>query len=349
MPLEVIRNDLTNMKVDAIVNSTDPTLTGSGGVDGFIRKKAGPKMLKACTFLGGCRVGEAKITKGYDLPCKYVIHTVGPQWIDGNHGEIELLKSCYLNSLELAKEKNCKTVAFPLISSGTYKFPKEKAFKTAFDTISAFLMENEMTVYIVVYDKKALLISEKLFSNIKEYIDDRYVDSSRFERTRRNLYLKPDASKGRKDNDVFEMVFQRAAPQASSMSLEDALSMLDESFTEMLLRKIDQSGMTDVQCYKKANIDRKLFSKIKSNKHYKPSKPTVIAFAVALKLSLEETKEFLQKAGFALSHSSKFDIIIEYFISHGNYNIYEINEALYAFDQSLLGTGMTFEENKFIF
>lgn len=349
MPLEVIRNDLTNMKVDAIVNSTDPSLTGSGGVDGLIRKKAGPKMLKACTSLGGCRVGEAKITKGYDLPCKYVIHTVGPQWIDGNHGEIELLKSCYLNSLELAKKKNCKTVAFPLISSGTYKFPKEKAFKTAFDTISAFLMENEMTVYIVVYDKKALLISEKLFSNIKEYIDDRYVDSSRFERTRRNLYLKPDASKGRKDNDVFEMVFQRAAPQASSMSLEDALSMLDESFTEMLLRKIDQSGMTDVQCYKKANIDRKLFSKIKSNKHYKPSKPTVIAFAVALELSLEETKEFLQKAGFALSHSSKFDIIIEYFISHGNYNIYEINEALYAFDQSLLGTGMTFEENKFIF
>lgn len=349
MPLEVIRNDLTNMKVDAIVNATDPTLTGSGGVDGFIHKKAGPEMLKACTSLGTCKVGEAKITKGYDLPCKYVIHTVGPEWIDGNHGEIELLKSCYLNSLELAKKNNCETVAFPLISSGTYKFPKEKAFKIAVDTITAFLMENEMTVYLVVYDRKSLLISEKLFSNIKEYIDDRYVDSSRFERTKRKLYLMPDASKGRKDDDAFEIVFKRAAPPSSSMSLEDALSMLDESFSEMLLRKIDQSGMTDVQCYKKANIDRKLFSKIKSNKLYKPSKQTVIAFAVALELSLEETKEFLQKAGFALSHSSKFDIIIEYFISNGNYNIYEINEALYAFDQSLLGTGMTFEKNKFIF
>ena len=263
----------------------------------------------------------------------YVIHGVGPRGRVGKHGEREKLMSCYRTALALAKEHDCETVAFPLISSGIYGYPKDQALKVAIDTISDFLLENDMTVYIVIFDRKAYQIGEKLFSDIAAYIDDNYVDAhtdSRTERLRRMQMLseEPEA----------EIYAEPLAPMAEgAKSLDDALSQIDESFSEMLLRKIDEKGMTDAQCYKKANIDRKLFSKIRSDKLYKPSKPTAIAFAIALELSLDETKEMLMKAGFALSHSNKFDIIIEYFIEHGNYNVFEINEALFAFDQSLLG------------
>ena len=330
MPLQIVRNDITKMKVDAIVNAANSSLLGGGGVDGSIHRAAGPELLAECKALGGCETGSAKITKGYRLPCKYVIHAVGPRWRDGNHREREKLVSCYLTSLALAKAHGCETVAFPLISSGIYGYPKDQALKVAIDTISDFLLGNDMTVYIVIFDRTAYQIGEKLFSDIAAYIDDNYVDAhtdSRSERLRRMQMLSEEP-----EEETF------GAPMAASTkSLDDALSQIDESFSEMLLRKIDEKGMTDAQCYKKANIDRKLFSKIRSDKLYKPSKPTALAFAIALELPLDETKEMLMKAGFALSHSNKFDIIIEYFIEHGNYNVFEINEALFAFDQSLLG------------
>ena len=333
MPLQIIRNDITKMKVDAIVNAANSSLLGGGGVDGCIHRAAGPELLAECKTLGGCETGSAKITKGYKLPCKYVIHAVGPRWRDGHHGEREKLISCYRNSLALAKEHNCETVAFPLISSGIYGYPKDQALKIAIDTISDFLLENEMTVYIVIFDRKAYQIGEKLFSDIAAYIDDNYVDAhtdTRSERLRRMQMLSDEPE---------EASFGAPLPPmaASAKTLDDALSQIDESFSEMLLRKIVEKGMTDAQCYKKANIDRKLFSKIRSDRLYKPSKPTALAFSIALELPLDETKEMLMKAGFALSHSNKFDIIIEYFIEHGNYNVFEINEALFAFDQSLLG------------
>ena len=321
------------MEVDAIVNAANSSLLGGGGVDGCIHRAAGPELLAECKTLGGCETGSAKITKGYRLPCKYVIHAVGPRWRDGKHGEREKLISCYRTSLALAKEHGCETVAFPLISSGIHGYPKDQALKVAIDTISDFLLENDMTVYIVIFDRKAYQIGEKLFSDIAAYIDDNYVDEhtdSRSEQSRRMQMLS--------DEPEEETFGAPLAPMAASAkTLDDALSQIDESFSEMLLRKIDEKGMTDAQCYKKANIDRKLFSKIRSDKLYKPSKPTALAFAIALELPLDETKELLMKAGFALSHSNKFDIIIEYFIEHGNYNIFEINEALFAFDQSLLG------------
>lgn len=333
MSLQIVRNDITKMKVDAIVNAANSSLLGGGGVDGCIHRAAGPELLAECKTLGGCETGSSKITKGYRLPCKYVIHTVGPRWRDGKHGEREKLVSCYRTSLALAKEHGCETVAFPLISSGIYGYPKDRALKVAIDTISDFLLENDMTVYIVIFDRKAYQIGEKLFSDIAAYIDDNYVDEhtdSRSERLRRMQML---------SDEPVESSFSAPPPSmaASAKTLDDALAQIDESFSEMLLRKIDEKGMTDAQCYKKANIDRKLFSKIRSDRLYKPSKPTVLAFAIALELSLDETKDMLVKAGFALSHSNKFDIIIEYFIEHGNYNIFEINEALFAFDQSLLG------------
>ena len=336
MPLQIIRQDITKMKVDAIVNAANSTLLGGGGVDGCIHRAAGEGLLKECETLGGCETGNAKITGAYNLPCKFVIHTVGPIYEDGNHGEKALLESCYKKSLKLAKEHNCESVAFPLISSGVYGYPKDKALKVAIDIISDFLLENEMTVYIVIFDKQAYKISEKLFSDIAEYIDDRYVDEHtdyRRESMRMNMPM---------PSVVMADMCDCCAPMASvsmpkSISLEDAVKQIDESFSQMLLRKIDEKGMTDAQCYKKANINRKLFSKIRGDVHYKPSKPTAIAFAIALELSLDETEDMLKKAGFALSHSNKFDIIIEYFITEGNYNIFEINEALFAFDQSLLG------------
>ncbi len=340
MPLRIVRNDITKMKVDAIVNAANSSLLGGGGVDGCIHRAAGPELLAECRTLGGCATGDAKLTKAYNLPCNYVIHAVGPRWIDGMHGERDLLISCYQTALSLAKEKDCETVAFPLISSGIYGYPKAQALRVAIDTISAFLLENDMTVYIVIFDKAAYQISEKLFAEIAEYIDDNYVDEhsdSAFERRRRLNTL--DAALPFSTELAVPME-SHSTPMAAQkpLSLADALQQIDESFSEMLLRKIDERGMKDSACYKKANIDRKLFSKIRSDKLYKPSKPTVLAFAIALELPLDETKDMLMKAGFALSHSNKFDIIVEYFIRNKNYNIFEINEALFAFDQSLLGT-----------
>ena len=329
MPLEIVRNDITKMTVDAIVNAANESLLGGGGVDGAIHYAAGPKLLDECKTLGGCKTGKAKITGGYNLPAKYVIHTVGPIYEDGKHGEKALLESCYRASLALAKEHNCETVAFPLISSGVYGYPKDQALKVATQVISDFLLENEMKVYIVIFDKAAYKISEKLFSDIAEYIDDNYVDRStdyRRESMRMNMPIQPIMAA-----DMCEC--KAMAPD----DLNSKLKQIDESFSQMLLRKIDEKGITDSECYKKANIDRKLFSKIRSDVNYKPSKPTAIAFAISLELSLAETEDMLKKAGFALSHSNKFDIIIEYFISKGNYNVFEINEVLFAFDQSLLG------------
>ena len=224
-------------------------------------------------------------------------------------------------------------MAFPLISSGVYGYPKVQALQVAVDTIRDFLADREMTVYMVLFDRDSTTIGQQLFTDLRSYIDDRYEDvyaTSYAEHTRHLQALLEDMAQAAPSID---------APPCAAMSasLEEALDGLDESFSQMLLRKIDEKGMTDVQCYKKANISRKLFSKIRSNKLYRPSKATALAFAIALELPLQETRELLMKAGFALSRSSKADIIVEYFIEHGNYDIFAINEALFAFDQNLLG------------
>ena len=327
MPLHIVRNDITTMKVDAIVNAANESLLGGGGVDGAIHRAAGPRLLRECRTLGGCKTGQAKLTGGYLLPAKYVIHTVGPIWRGGNQGERALLVSAYRASLVLALEHRCESVAFPLISSGVYGYPKDQALQVAVDTIGQFLLSHDMTVYLVIFDRATYTIGNQLFSDITAYIDERYVqthaDRPEVERARMGLL------------HATPPVFAPCAPPPRDLA--EALEQLDESFTQMLLRKIDERGFTDAQCYKRANIDRKLFSKIRSDLHYRPSKSTAMAFAVALELSLPEAKSLLEKAGYAFSHANKFDIIVEYFISHNNYNIFEINEALFAFDQSLLG------------
>ena len=328
MPLIIVRNDITKMSVDAIVNAAKESLLGGGGVDGCIHRAAGPELLAECRTLGGCKTGDAKITKAYRLPCLYVIHTVGPVWNGGSHGEREQLVSCYQTSLALAKEHHCETVAFPLISSGIFGYPKDQALRVAVDTIGEFLLHNDMTVYLVIFDRKAYQISGKLFADIAEYIDDHYVDAHtdlRRERMRRMGLVESRMLTAYED-----------APMAAS-GLDEALAHLDAGFSETLLKLIDRSGKKDAEVYKKANVDRKLFSKIRNNPDYKPSKSTAIAFAIALELDLDETRDLIARAGYALSPSSKFDVIIEYFIMQRDYDIFKINEALFAFDQSLLG------------
>ncbi len=345
MPFEIVRNDITKMNTDAIVNAANSTLLGGGGVDGAIHRAAGPELTEECRLLGGCPEGEARITKGYRLPARYVIHTVGPVWQGGNRGERGILASCYARSLELAKKYGCESVAFPMISAGAYGYPREKVMEVAVEEISRFLLQNEMMVYLVVFGRESLNEGRKLFRDIQSYIDDNYVDEHldlRREKMRyRTLHNLP-CSGMISDAETMEdalLLSTEAIGAAPKMDLEELLRDTDEGFSGMLMRLIDERNMTDSACYKKANVDRKLFSKIRSKPDYHPSKPTVLAFAVALELNLRETRELLEKAGFALTHSSKFDIIVEYFIKNRRYNIFEINEVLFDYDLPLLGNG----------
>ena len=375
MPLLLVRNDITRMAVDAIVNAANPSLLGGGGVDGAIHRAAGPELLAECRTLGGCRTGEAKITKGYRLPARYVIHTVGPVWEGGGHGEEHLLRSCYRRSLELAAGHGCESVAFPLISSGVYGYPKEQAFDVATGAISAFLEEHDLTVYLVLFDSRAFRLGDR-FGDIKSYIDDAYAEeelrkprnlySNRLEREPRSApegdldrigFSAPSSAGGQAapscpmpDEDF---LCAEAAPapaakkpasiwhapkKAGDKDIDTFLQQLDEGFSMTLLRLIDEKGMTDVECYKRANVSRKLFSKIRSDPHYRPSKTTAVAFALALRLTMPETQSLLARAGFTLSHSYLADIIIEACIRKGQYNVLDVNEILFAYDQPLLGS-----------
>ena len=326
MPLEIVRNDLTKMAVDAIVNAANHTLLGGGGVDGAIHRAAGPQLLAECRTLGGCKTGEAKLTGGYRLPCRYVIHTVGSVWQGGTHGERAQLAACYRNSLALAKAHGCESVAFPLISAGAYGYPKAQAMQVAVETIAAFLMENDMTVYLVVFARDAFELGGKLFHEVKAYIDDVYVDE----------HMDAAWERMRRQNLADECVMCEC-PMGAAASLNDLLEQVDEGFSQTLLRMIDEKHMTDAECYKRANIDRRLFSKIRNNPDYRPGKSTVLAFAVALRLTLAETRTLLERAGFALSRSSKLDIVVEYCIQTGHYDVIEINQILFELDLPLLG------------
>ena len=331
MPLEIVRNDITKMPVDAIVNAANTELRMGGGVCGAIFKAAGPQQLQAaCEEIGGCPVGEAVATEGFQLPVKYIIHTAGPVWQGGSQGEAELLKSSYWNSMKLAVQLGCESIAFPLISTGIYGYPKEQALQTALSAIHEFLLAQELLVYLVVFDKQSFGFSEKISSSIHQFIDEHYVEAHIEKDPRHRRLLEMDISSER-------MLEEASVPRVESQSLEEMLKQIDESFSQRLLHFIDEKGMSDVETYRKANIDRKLFSKIRNSAGYTPQKKTAIAFAIALELDLQEAKALLSAAGYTLSRSSVFDLIIEYFITQQNYDIFEINEALFAFDQATLG------------
>lgn len=344
MPFEIVRNNITKMTVDAIVNTANPRPVIGLGTDSMIHEAAGLGLLQARQKIGHIDMGQAAITPAFNLQAKYVIHTVGPVWDGGRYGEEGYLRSCYENSLRLAVEYNCQSIAFPLISTGNYGFPKDKALQIAISAFSEFLLEHEMQIYLVVFDRTSFKLSEKLFQRVASYIDENYVDECEvasygvrenirfYRRHRRNVEVC--------ESSAATDELMPCAPMAVSkaMSLEDMLGQADAGFTETLLNLIDKTGKKDSEIYKKANISKQHFSKIRNNSNYKPTKPTAIAFAIALELDLEQTKDLIGRAGYALTSSSKFDLIIRYFIEQGNYNVVEINIALYEFDQALLGS-----------
>lgn len=373
MALQIIRNNIINVEADAIVNTANPKVAVGRGVDLVIYEAAGyEKLFAAREEIGEMEPGQAAYTPAFDLKAKYIIHTVGPAWRGGDYGERETVASCYRNSLELAKKLKCESIAFPLIATGTYGFPKDEALRIAIAEISGFLLGNEMEVMLVVYDKESFRVSGKLFSDIRMYIGDSDVEEmSLSEASRRSalsgggvdlasgnmpepLYNRSAGNsytgkrrrrrrqlfgKHTEEEAAVEEAYTDATLSFPSMeeSLDERVIHMDKKFQEYLFMLIDRKGLTDPEVYKKANIDRKHFSKIRSNPDYMPSKRTALALALALELSLDETKDLLARAGLALSPSILFDIIIEYCIKSKNYDIYDINCILFEYDQPMLG------------
>lgn len=317
MSFNIIKSDITKVKADAIVNPTDSWFSGGGGTDAAVHCAAGEELEKELKDRPELGVGEVFTTGAGNLPCKYIIHTVGPEYQDGISGEGILLRSCYDRALAEAERLNCGSVAFPLIATGTFGFPKGEALKIANSSISQFLLKHDMKVILAVHDELSYHLSQELRDDVKSYVDDNY-DPEQMDLCANMIPMCDEES----------LTFG---------SLKDDLNNLDESFQEMLLRLIDESEWKASQVYNRANITKEHFYKIRHNKNYSPKKKTVCAFAVALRLDMDQTEELLEKAGYALSRSSKFDVIIRYFIEKGNYDIFEINEVLYDFDQELLG------------
>ena len=334
MPFLMIRNDITKVAADAIVNPANRNLLQGSGTSCAIYQAAGEQELAAaCEAIGHCDLGKAVCTPAFGLPAKYIFHAVCPAWHGGFFGEAKQLAGAYHSALELAAEYHCESVAFPLLSSGNYGYPKEQAFRIAVDTITQYVMEHDLTVYLVLYDRHSLAVSRKLFTSVEEYIDDHYVaqndESYQFDRRRRL-------------EEAAAPMLEAAAPPPpaapmAARSLEHLMDNLGESFTTRLLRLIDERGLKDSTVYKQSNISRQHFSKIQCNRDYNPKKKTVLAFAVGLHLSEDETIDLLQSAGYAFSDGSKRDWIVRYCLEHKIYNINQVNTLLFQWDQELLG------------
>lgn len=344
MPFEIIRNDITNMCVDAIVNTANPNPVVGAGTDTAIHKKAGPQLLLARQKIGNIPCGSAAITPAFHLNAKYVIHTVGPVWQGGDYSEAETLRSCYDSALTLALKYRCDSIAFPLISTGNYGFPKDKALQIAISAFSAFLLEHEMLIYLVVFDHTAYKLSEKLFHGVASYIDDHFVNTYQQASAEFDLY----PSRRQESPSVAKQIPHRPKPLTSYPpsaakkpfigDLGSFLKKKDTGFVDELLHLIQKSGLKNSTVYKRANMSKQHFSKLINNPNAVPTKATAIALALALELDLQQTQQLIGRAGYTLTQSSIFDLIIQYYIEQKNYNIIEINIALYEFDQSLLGS-----------
>lgn len=373
MAFRIVRNDITKVKADAIVNTANPEPTYADGTDRAIYEAAGAELLLAeRTRIGRLNVGQAAATPAFALHARYIIHTVGPSWSGGDHGELENLRACYQNSLEEAEKLGCESVAFPLIATGVYGFPRAEALNIAVSVFTEYLKDHEMKIILVVFDSDSFVLSGRIFSEIDAYIDEKTVEAKKKEeygKTHHARYSgrhsgigmasasmqRPTEDSMRMEDDVYTAAMPMPTPgisvnereeekavlaledAAASDTLEERMKHIDDTWQEALLWWIDEKGYTDVEVYKRANVDRKLFSKIRGKEEYQPKKMTAVAFALALRLNLDETQDFLKRAGFALSHSNKFDLIIEYFIEHGVYDTYTINLALFDHRQPLLG------------
>ncbi len=339
MPFKIIRNDITKMRVDAIVNTANAEPVFESGTDRAVYLAAGPdKLLKARRKIGVLEEGDTAVTPGFQLPAKYIIHAVSPIYIDGGCGEEEKLRKCYKGSLELAKAKRCKSIAFPLIATGSFGYPRDKGMKIALQEIQNFLLAHDMMVYLVVFDEDSVRVSGQLFDEIESYVDAHYVGrrmieeyaafDSALQDTAEIPPLPPILPKAPTMRSASEMSRREAAP---ARSLQELVNNVGETFQQRLLRLIAEKGMTTVEAYKAAYKDKKFFYKISKNVNYQPTKHTVYAFALALKLSLDETKDLLASAGLAISQSSRFDIIMQYVFEHEIYDFYTIDCILYDF------------------
>ena len=367
MPFRIIRNDITKVRADAIVNTANPEPRYASGTDAAIYRAAGANdLLAKRQKIGRIAPGEAAVTPAFQLPAKYIIHTVGPAWIDGKHGEYAILRSCYRKSLLLAEQLGCESIAFPLIATGVYGFPKDQALEIALSVIREFLEDADMDVTLVVFGRGTYQLAAGLTEQVEEYIDENYVSErtaeeyggpfNRLSDIRRRLWereqvcgsaLMPSApSHALMDETVAEKeeVPRPAAKAAAASprkpkkaSLEDVVNNLGETFQTRLLRMIDERGMSDPEVYKRANVDRKLFSKIRCNEDYIPKKKTIVALAIALRLNMDDTKDLLASAGLMLTNNSKADVIVSFCIENGIYDIFEVNALLFKFNQPILG------------
>ncbi len=334
MPFQILRNDITRIQADAIVNTANPRPICGSGTDYAIYQAAGAeKLLAARQQIGILQRGEVAVTPAFALKAKYIFHAIGPRWIDGESGEFDILTSCYQQSLDKAVELGCKSIAFPLMATGVYRFPKDKALQIAIHVISSFLLEHEMEVLLVVFDQESFELSGKIFDDIASFINDAEVHAKHADEYRDfSSTLQPPRS----CSPLEETMACKCT--SGTDSLDDLLRQNNETFQQCLFRMIDARGLKDSEVYARANLDRKLFSKIRCNPDYHPKKKTAVALAIALQLDMEETEELLGKAEWALSSSSKFDIIVTYFIQQKHYNILtEINPTLFKYGQPTLG------------
>lgn len=361
MPFLIVRDDIARVSADAIVNAANTRLQAGGGVCGALFAASGAAdMQAACDAIGGCPTGSAVSTPAFALDATWVIHAVGPIWRGGLSGEREALRSCYRSVFAEAERLGARSVAYPLISAGIYGFPVGEALAIAREETEAFLRVHEdVAVTLVMFDRATVRAGGELFDEIDEYIDDEYVETSPHMRRRAERLAveawDAAAPDGLADDSAPDGLADSAAPEAFATAfggeavcaalsatapreLDDLLSNLDASFSETLLALIDERGMTDAEVYHRANLSRQLFSKIRSNRAYRPTKPTAVALAVALELDPRQTQDLLGRAGLALSRSSKFDVIVRFFLERGVHDVFRINEALFAYDQPLLGS-----------
>ena len=374
MPFKIVRNDITKMKVDAIVNTANEAPIYSSGTDTAVYKAAGEKELLAeRRKIGYLEEGEVAITPGFKLPAKYIIHAVSPCYIDGESGEEKKLRNCYRRSLHLAAEHGCKSIAFPLIATGSFGYPKEEGMRVALDEINDFLMHKDMLIYLVVFDTKSTRLGMKLYPDLEAYIDhnyvcdkreeeygDRYFGSVRRGEPEYNAYLDERAYVERKIG-LFECKesaeaswcseklsneepsIKKASPikikdlptdeyydlvEENETAIDERMKHLTDTFQEYLMYLIENKNLNNVDVYKDAYITRKLFSKIKVNREYQPDKSTAMRLCIGAKLNLDETKDLLARAGYALSPCDKRDVVFSYFIEKGYYDLLDLDVEL---------------------
>ena len=376
MPFEIIRDDITRVAADAIVNTANPNPVIGAGTESAIYRAAGAGLLPARTEVGKIPVGSSAETPAFDLPAKYVLHTVSPVWVDGAHGEEALLRQSYDAALALADRLGCRSVAFPLLSSGTYGFPKDRALSVAIGAFTEFLLTHDLRIILVIFSRDSYALARGLFGDLRSYIDDRYVGkaeeveygapyASNVRRRQmrqesfRQQYRPPqhpkaaetayDGAKPFVDFNAFEpeaMLMSDEAPclnaieaEAKPDDLDSILKGAESTFTEHLLDLLKECGEKDSDVYRRAEISRQLFNKIINKQNYQPTKSTAIQLALGLRLNLAETQKLLSKAGYALTRSSKTDLVVQYFIERGEYSIVVINTALFDCGLPLLKTG----------